>query len=56
MSEERKLNETETQILDAIQMIRFGTVEVVIHDSRVVQIERSEKIRFEAKTRHTSSA
>ncbi|MEQ1887841.1 MAG: YezD family protein [Alphaproteobacteria bacterium] len=55
MSEERKLNETERQILDAIMMIRFGTVEVVIHDSRVVQIERSEKIRFDAKTRLTSN-
>ncbi len=53
MSEERKLNETERQILNAIQTIRFGAVEVVIHDSRVVQIELSEKIRFDAKTRLT---
>ena len=33
------------QILLAIKDLRFGSVEVVIHDSRVVQIERKEKIR-----------
>lgn len=35
-------------ILLAIKDIRFGSVEVVIHDSRVVQIERKEKIRLAA--------
>ena len=27
--------------------VRFGSVEVVIQDSRVVQIERKEKFRFD---------
>lgn len=27
--------------------LRFGVVQVVVHDSRVVQIEKTEKIRFE---------
>ena len=35
------------RILLAIKDIRFGSVEVVIHDSKVVQIERKEKIRFD---------
>ncbi|MEO6544050.1 MAG: YezD family protein [Nitrospiraceae bacterium] len=35
------------KILLAIKDIRFGSVEVVIHDSKVVQIERKEKIRVE---------
>lgn len=35
------------KILLAIKGIRFGSVEVVIHDSKVVQIERKEKIRFD---------
>lgn len=39
----------EQQILSAIQGIRFGAVEVLIHDSRVVQIERSEKTRLDGK-------
>jgi hypothetical protein len=31
----------------AISGVRFGSVEVVIQDSRVVQIERKEKFRFD---------
>lgn len=38
----------EQHILDAIKAIRFGAVEVVIHDSRIVQVEKTEKIRFDA--------
>ncbi|WP_325363326.1 YezD family protein [Asticcacaulis sp.] len=43
------LTEIERQILASLQQIRFGSLEIVIHDSRVVQIERSEKLRFDAK-------
>ena len=32
----------------ALKGIRFGSVEVIIHDSRVVQIERKEKVRYDA--------
>ena len=58
MSAELKLNRPETlkdaevsaevlrQLARAIGNIRYGSVEVVIHDSRVVQIEAREKIRF----------
>lgn len=35
------------RILDAIQDIRYGSVEVTIHDAKVVQIERREKLRFD---------
>ena len=31
--------------------IRFGSVEIVIHDSRIVQIERREKVRLEETSR-----
>lgn len=34
------------QILLAIKNIRYGSVEIIIHDSKVVQIERKEKVRF----------
>jgi len=35
------------KILQAIKNVRYGSVEVTIHESRVVQIERKEKIRFD---------
>jgi hypothetical protein len=38
----------EAAILDAVRSLRYGSVEIVVHDSRVVQIECREKIRFHA--------
>ncbi len=35
------------EILRAVRSIHFGSVEIVIHDSRVVQIERKEKLRLD---------
>ena len=44
--------ETEDEVLaylrQAIRTTRFGAIEVVIHDGRVVQIGRTEKYRFDA--------
>ena len=37
----------QAQILEAVAGIRYGAVEIVIHEGRVVQIERKEKVRFE---------
>ena len=37
----------EQRILEALQGIRFGAVEIVVHDGKVVQIERKERVRFE---------
>ena len=39
--------DVEAEVLRAIRETHFGTVEVVIHQSRIVQITRSEKVRFE---------
>ncbi|ESQ75626.1 YezD family protein [Asticcacaulis sp. AC402] len=41
------LSEAERHILNTLRNIRFGALEIVIHDSRVVQIEKSEKTRFD---------
>ena len=41
-------------ILLAIKDLRFGSVEVVIHDSKVVQIERKEKIRIDTNYSRTT--
>ena len=47
----RLVDETHRQltqkILRALQEIRYGSVEIIIHDSRIVQIERKEKIRID---------
>jgi hypothetical protein len=37
--------DVEREILRAVANIKYGSVEVVIHDGRVVQIECREKIR-----------
>ena len=39
------------RILEAIGSLRYGTVEVVVHDGHVVQIDRKERIRVERPTR-----
>jgi hypothetical protein len=41
------LRQLTQQILRALQEIRYGSVEIVIHDSKVVQLERKEKIRID---------
>ena len=38
--------ELERQVRDALQVIRFGTITLVIQDGRVIQIDKSEKIRL----------
>lgn len=49
MTTTRIVTEVERHILDVIAEIRFGAVEVHIHDARVVQVERTEKTRFDIK-------
>jgi hypothetical protein len=43
--------EVERLVREAIRAIRFGTVEITIHDSQVVQIERTEKLRLNGAAR-----
>lgn len=38
---------SDEEILRAVHNVRFGSVEITIHDSKVVQVERREKIRFQ---------
>ena len=38
--------EAESRILQAVKGIRYGSVEVVIHNGKVVQVERREKLRL----------
>lgn len=36
------------QILQAVRNLRFGSLEIIVHDGRVVQIERCEKLRVDS--------
>ncbi len=46
MSEhEQGLTAAEQAILRALREIRYGSVEITVHDARIVQIERREKVR-----------
>lgn len=38
-------------IVDALAALQYGVVEITVHDGRVVQIERREKIRIGAAPR-----
>ena len=35
------------ELAEALRSIRYGAIELVIHDGRVVQLERREKVRFD---------
>ena len=43
---QRDVREHEREVLQAIRDTTFGTIEVTVHQSRIVQITRSEKLRF----------
>jgi hypothetical protein len=44
---EQPVTDIANQIAIALQGIRFGSVEIIVHESKVVQIERKEKLRFD---------
>jgi hypothetical protein len=47
---EEELRRIEDELMHSLSEIRFGSIEIVIQDSRVVQIERREKVRFDRPT------
>lgn len=36
------------RILQSVNGLEYGTVQIVVHDGRIVQIERTERKRFES--------
>lgn len=42
------LQDAELAIRQALKGLCYGSVEIVLHDSKIVQIERKEKFRFES--------
>ncbi len=57
----QKLLESDDAVLQAIahalllvqQQTGYGSIEITVHDGRVTQIERREKVRFEHKASHS---
>jgi hypothetical protein len=35
-------------LLRLIREVRFGSIEIIVHEGRITQIERREKLRFNA--------
>ena len=45
----------EQAIAQALRELRFGSIEIIVHDSKVVQIERREKMRLDAGVSHKTT-
>lgn len=43
-AEERRLLE---QIVTSLEGLRFGSIEIMVHEGRIVQFERREKVRLD---------
>lgn len=39
--------EVQDRLSEALQGLKYGTIEIQIHDSRVVRITRTEKVRLD---------
>ena len=48
----RPADDAEAEILRIVRSLRFGSVEIQIHEGRVVQIERRERQRFDSSRHH----
>jgi hypothetical protein len=42
-----RLSDGEQAVLDAIRATPYGSVEVVLHQSRIVQVVRTQKLRID---------
>lgn len=43
-------------ILSSLSGLRYGSVQIVVHDGRIVQIERNEKHRFDGSASAAASS
>lgn len=40
-------------VVQHVKSLRYGVVEIVVHDSRVIQIEKTERVRFDKNENRT---
>ena len=41
-------------VVQHVKSLRYGVVEIVVHDSRVIQIEKTERVRLDKSEQHTT--
>jgi len=46
MTTEQSKKQILDQVTAAIDSLRFGSIEITVHEGRVIQIEKREKVRF----------
>lgn len=44
------------RIQDAVAGLKYGTVQIIVHDGRIVQIERTERFRYEGPAKGSLSS
>jgi hypothetical protein len=44
------------RINEAVNGLQYGTVQIIVHDGRIVQIERTERFRFDAAAKAREAA
>lgn len=44
------------RIQDAVEGLKYGTVQIIVHDGRIVQIERTERFRYEGPAKASLSS
>lgn len=47
MSIPESLTEQEAAVVKAVRGLQFGSVEVVVHDGRIVEVQQKKKVRFQ---------
>lgn len=45
-TENKTNNSVVQELVSAISSLRFGSIEITVHEGRVTQIEKREKVRF----------
>ena len=56
MATEKNKQQILDQLATAIESLRFGSIEITLHDGRVTQIEKREKVRFSESQDKTQSS
>ena len=42
------------KIVEDLKKMKFGSVEIIVHNGEIIQIEKKEKIRIEKQSRQTA--
>jgi hypothetical protein len=51
----QNVNDIAQQIVKTIQALKFGSIEITVHEGRVTQIEKREKLRVGSSNQKTYS-